>query len=220
MLKRKEQKPSIIGFIEVLFLALLIAFILRTFVVQAYKLPSSSMEDSLLSGDFVLVNKLHYRYKEPKPGEVIVFKYPLNPSKDMVKRVVALEGQTVEIRNKIVYVDGKMIPDPFLAKHSDSRILPEDYSTRDNFGPAQVPAGHLFVLGDNRDNSQDSREWGFLDRSFIKGKAMIIYWSWTEDPHAPKFRSPYITPLLEIIFYNLGHLGDRLRMGRVGTIVK
>jgi len=220
MLKRKEQKPSIIGFIEVLFLALLIAFLLRTFIVQAYKLPSSSMEDSLLSGDFILVNKLHYRYNEPKPGEIIVFKYPLNPSKDMVKRVVALEGQTVEIRNKIVYVDGKMVPDPDLAKHSDPRILPVDYSARDNFGPVQVPAGHLFVLGDNRDDSQDSREWGFLDRSFIKGKAMIVYWSWTADPHAPRFRSPYITPLLEIIFYNLGHLGDRLRLGRIGTIVQ
>ena len=220
MLKRKEQKPSIIGFIEVLFLALLIAFLLRTFIVQAYKLPSSSMEDSLLSGDFILVNKLHYRYNEPKPGEIIVFKYPLNPSKDMVKRVVALEGQTVEIRNKIVYVDGKMVPDPDLAKHSDPRILPVDYSARDNFGPVQVPAGHLFVLGDNRDDSQDYREWGFLDRSFIKGKAMIVYWSWTADPHAPRFRSPYITPLLEIIFYNLGHLGDRLRLGRIGTIVQ
>jgi signal peptidase I len=220
MLKKKEQKPSIIGFIEVLFLALLIAFLLRTFVVQAYKLPSSSMEDSLLSGDYVLVNRLHYRYNEPKQGEIIVFKYPLNPSKDMVKRVVALEGQTIEIRNKIVYVDGKMVPDPDMAKHSDPRILPEDYSARDNFGPAQVPAGHLFVLGDNRDNSQDSREWGFLDRSFIKGKALVIYWSWTEDPHAPKFRSPYIIPLLEIIFYNLGHLGDRLRLGRIGAIVQ
>ncbi len=220
MLKRKEQKPSIIGFIEVLFLALLIAFVLRTFVVQAYRLPSSSMENSLLSGDFILVNKLHYRYNEPKPGEIIVFKYPLNPSKDMVKRVAALEGQTMEVRNKTVFVDGKMIPDPFLAKHSDFRILPEDYSTRDNFGPVQVPAGHLFVLGDNRDNSQDSREWGFLDRTFIKGKAVMVYWSWTEDPHAPKFRSPYITPILEIIFYNLGHLGDRLRLGRIGTMVK
>jgi signal peptidase I len=220
MLKKKEQKPSIIGFIEVLFLALLIAFLLRTFVVQAYKLPSSSMEDSLLSGDYVLVNRLHYRYNEPKQGEIIVFKYPLNPSKDMVKRVVALEGQTIEIRNKIVYVDGKMVPDPDMAKHSDPRILPEDYSARDNFGPAQVPAGHLFVLGDNRDNSQDSRKWGFLDRSFIKGKALVIYWSWTEDPHAPKFRSPYIIPLLEIIFYNLGHLGDRLRLGRIGAIVQ
>lgn len=220
MTRKKEQRPSIIGFIEVLFLALLIAFLLRTFVVQAYKLPSSSMEDSLLSGDFVLVNKLHYRYNEPKPGEVIVFKYPLNPSKDMIKRVVASEGQSVEIRDKLVYVDGKMVPDPISAKYSDPRILPADYSSRDNFGPVQVPAGHIFVLGDNRDQGQDSREWGFLDRSFLKGKVMFVYWSWAADPYAPKFRSPYITPLLEIIFYNLGHLGDRLRLGRVGIIVQ
>ncbi len=218
-MKRKE-KPSIKGYIEVIVLAILIAFILRTFVVQAYKIPSSSMEDSLLGGDFILVNKIYYHFKEPKPGEVVVFKYPLNPSKDMVKRVVATEGQTVEIINKIVYVDGKMVPDHLLAKHIDPRILPVDYSTRDNFGPAQVPAGHLFVLGDNRDDSQDSRDWGFLDMSYIKGKAMFVYWSWTIDPHAPKFESPYITPLLEIIFYNLGHLTERLRLGRIGTIVK
>ena len=218
-MKRKE-KPSIKGYIEVIVLAILIAFILRTFVVQAYKIPSSSMEDSLLGGDFILVNKLNYHYKEPRSGEIIVFKYPLNPSKDMVKRVVAIEGQTVEIINKIVYVDGKMVPDPIPAKHIDPRVLPQDYSTRDNFGPAQVPAGHLFVLGDNRDDSQDSRDWGFLDMSYIKGKAIIVYWSWAIDPHAPKFESPYITPLLEIIFYNLGHLTERLRLNRIGTIVQ
>jgi signal peptidase I len=218
-MKRKE-KPSIKGYIEVIVLAILIAFILRTFVVQAYKIPSSSMEDLLLGGDFILVNKLFYHFKDPKSGDVVVFKYPLNPSKDMVKRVVATEGQTVEIINKIVYVDGKMVPDPLLGKHIDPRILPVDYSTRDNFGPAQVPAGHLFVLGDNRDDSQDSRDWGFLDMSYIKGKAIIVYWSWAIDPHAPKFESPYITPLLEIIFYNLGHLTERLRLNRIGTIVQ
>lgn len=220
MRKKDKSSVNIKGYVEVVLLAILIAFLLRTFVVQAYRIPSSSMEDSLLGGDFILVNKLHYRYSEPKPGDIIVFKYPLNPSKDMVKRVVASEGQTVEIKNKIVYVDDRMIPDPLSAKHSDQRILPEDYSTRDNFGPAQVPAGHLFVLGDNRDNSQDSREWGFLDQGLIKGKALIVYWSWAQDPHAPKFRSPYITPLLEIIFYNLGHLTERLRLYRIGTVIK
>ncbi len=218
-LKKKDEKPSIIGYLEVLFLAVLIAVLLRTFVIQAYRLPSPSMEDSLLAGDFILVNKLHYRFNEPKSGEVIVFRYPLNPSKDMVKRVVATEGQTVEIKNKVVYVDGKIAADAFSCKHTDSRILPVDYSSRDNFGPVQVPAGNLFVLGDNRDDSQDSREWGFLDRNFVRGKALVVYWSWAADPHAPKFRSPYITPLLEMIFYNLGHLTDRLRLGRIGTVV-
>lgn len=217
---KRKGKISLKGYIEVVLLAILIAFLLRTFVVQAYNIPSSSMEDLLLSGDFILVNKLHYRFKEPEPGEVVVFKYPLNPSKDMVKRVVATEGQSVEIKNKIVYVDGKRISKPFSVKHADPHILPEDYSSRDNFGPAQVPAGHLFVLGDNRDNSQDSREWGFLDRSYVRGKALIVYWSWARDPNAPKFRSPYIIPLFEIIFYNLGHLTERLRLGRIGTIVK
>jgi signal peptidase I len=217
---KKTDRPSLKGYIKVVLLAILIAFLLRAFVVQAYKIPSSSMEDSLLAGDFILVNKLHYRFNEPKPGEIIVFKYPLNSSKDMVKRVLAVEGQSVEIKNKIVYVDGKIVSEPLSAKHIDNRILPMDYSARDNFGPEQVPAGYLFVLGDNRDNSQDSREWGFLDMSLIKGKALIVYWSWTEDPHSPKFRSPYITPLLEIIFYNLGHLTERLRLGRIGTVIK
>lgn len=217
---KKTDKPSLKGYIKVVLLAILIAFLLRAFVVQAYKIPSSSMEDSLLAGDFILVNKLHYRFNEPKPGEVIVFKYPLNSSKDMVKRVLAVEGQSVEIKNKVIYVDGKIVSEPPSAKHIDNRILSGDYSARDNFGPEQVPAGHLFVLGDNRDNSQDSREWGFLDMSLIKGKALIVYWSWTADPYAPKFRSPYIIPLLEIIFYNLGHLTERLRLGRIGTIIK
>ncbi len=217
---RKTDRPSLKGYIKVVLLAILIAFLLRAFVVQAYKIPSSSMEDSLLAGDFILVNKLHYRFNEPKPGDIIVFKYPLNSSKDMVKRVLAVEGQSVEIKNKVVYVDGKIVSEPSSAKHTDARILPGDYSARDNFGPEQVPAGHLFVLGDNRDNSQDSREWGFLDMSLIKGKALIVYWSWTADPYAPKFRSPYITPLLEIIFYNLGHLTERLRLGRIGTLIK
>jgi signal peptidase I len=216
---KKKERPSLKGYIQVVLLTILIAFLLRVFVVQAYKIPSSSMEDSLLAGDYVLVNKLHYRFSEPRQGEVIVFKYPLNPSKDMVKRIMATEGQTVEIKNKIVYVDGKMVPEPLSAKHIDSRILPADYSTRDNYGPVQVPAGHLFVIGDNLDNSQDSREWGFLDMSLIKGKVLIVYWSWAKDPDAPKFRSPYITPLLEIIFYNLGHLTERLRLNRIGTVV-
>jgi signal peptidase I len=217
---KKTDRPSLKGYIKVVLLAILIAFLLRAFVVQAYKIPSSSMEDSLLAGDFILVNKLHYRFNEPRPGEIIVFKYPLNSSKDMVKRILAVEGQSVEIKNKIVYVDGKIVSEPLSAKHIDARILPGDYSARDNFGPEQVPAGYLFVLGDNRDNSQDSREWGFLDMSLVKGKALIVYWSWTADPYAPKFRSPYITPLLEIIFYNLGHLSERLRLGRIGTVIK
>ncbi|MDH4222916.1 MAG: signal peptidase I [candidate division Zixibacteria bacterium] len=215
---RKDKFP-LKGYIKIALLVILIAVLLRAFVVQSYKLPSSSMEDLLIAGDFVMVNKLHYRYNQPKPGDVIVFKYPLNPSKNMLQRIMATEGQTVEIKNKIVYVDDKIVTEPYTAKHTDQRIFPGDYSPRDNFGPMQVPEGHLFVLGDNRDNSKDSREWGFLDANLIKGKALFVYWSWAVDPNAPKFRSPYITPLLEIIFYNLGHLTDRLHLSRIGTVV-
>ena len=216
----RKKKFSLQGYIKVALFVLLIAVLLRIFVVQAYNIPSSSMEDLLIAGDFILVNKLHYRFNQPKPGEVIVFKYPLNPSKDMIKRVVATEGQTVEIKNKVIYVDDKIAAEPFLAKHIDRRILPGSYSPRDNLEAIQVPEGHLFVLGDNRDKSKDSREWGFLDMNLVKGKALIVYWSWAKDPFAPRFRSPYIIPLFEIIFYNLGHLTERLRLDRIGTLVK
>jgi signal peptidase I len=204
-------------YIEAIVVALIIAVILRTFVVQAYHIPTESMQNTLLVGDYLLVDKFTYHYREPAPGDVIVFEYPLNPNKDYVKRCVAIEGQVVEIRDKVLYIDGvEETPAPSIT-YADTKILPSNLSNRDNFAPLRVPPGHVFVLGDNRDNSRDSRVWGFLDKELIKGRGLGIYWSWTPDPNAPKWESPYIFPLFSIVFYNVTHFNSRIRWDRLGN---
>jgi len=217
---KKRTKSTLRSYIEVVVIALIIGLALRTFVIQAYKIPTHSMEDSLLAGDFVLVNKYIYNFTDPKPGDIVVFKYPLNPSKDFIKRCVAKEGQTVQVIDKDLYVDGKRVGNPEWEKFADPLIYPEEYSPRDNFGPVQVPFGQIFVLGDNRDNSKDSRYWGFLDTKYIKGKAFLVYWSWEQDPFAPKFKFPYITSAIHIFFYHLVGLPERARWERIATLVK
>jgi len=178
--------------IEALVIAIILALFIRTFVVQAFKIPSGSMQDTLLIGDYILVNKFLYGIKipftdqtiipisQPEPGDIVVFKYPEDPSKDFIKRVVAVGGDKVEIRNKKVYVNGELRENPH-AIHVDSRVFPRGYQPRDNFGPVTVPEGKLFVMGDNRDESNDSRFWGFVDESALRGKAFMIYWSWDRD---------------------------------------
>jgi len=218
MLKR-NTKSNFLAFVQVIVLALIIGFSLRAFVVSAYKIPSNSMEDCLLSGDFVLVNKLAYHFGDPGPGDVVVFKYPLNPEKNFIKRCVATEGQTVQIIRKVLYVDGKKVQNSRWEYFTDPLIIAAEYSTRDNFGPYQVPKGQIFVLGDNRDNSQDSRFWGFLDKRHIIGKPLIVYWSWKQDPNAPRFRPPYITPSIQIFFYYVIHFPTNVRWSRIGDIV-
>lgn len=203
-------------YLEAILVALIMALILRTFVVQAYRIPSDSMEKSLVVGDFILVSKFTYHFREPAPNDILVFKYPLNPSKDFVKRCVAVEGQMVEIRDKQVYVNNVLRMEPPVVYHSDPNFVPSDLGNRDNFGPVIVPPGTVFVLGDNRDDSRDSRVWGFLDKDLIRGKAAFVYWSWAPDPNAPEWESPYIMPLLTIPFYNLMHFPNRIRWDRIG----
>jgi len=131
----------------------------------------------------------YYRFpsiREPKPGEVVVFRYPEDPSRDFIKRCVAVAGQQVEIRDKVLYVDGKSREEPY-AVHKDPRVLARETSQRDNFGPYVVPQGHLFMMGDNRDNSHDSRFWGALPGDLVKGKAMFLYWSWDPERRLPRF---------------------------------
>ncbi len=178
--------------IEAIVIALILALFIRTFIIQAFKIPSGSMEPTLLVGDHILVNKFIYGVRlpyirvklipvsTPSRGDIIVFKYPVNPDMDFIKRVVGLPGDTIEIKNKRVFINGKLWRnDPGV--HGDLNIIPRQLSKRDNFGPVTVPEGSYFVMGDNRDNSLDSRFWGFVPDSDIEGKAFIIYWSWDHD---------------------------------------
>jgi len=212
---KKRAQARIKEYVEAVLIALVIAVILRVFVVQAYRVESGSMESTLQVGDFLFVNKFIYHFGDPKPGDIVVFEYPLNPTKDFIKRVIAIEGQTVEIRDKTLYIDGQVIPDPEFIKHIDSKFMPPELSTRDYFGPKQVPPGQLFVLGDNRDDSKDSRFWGFVDKNKVKGRALMIYFSWRPDPNSPDWSAPYIDKVFTIAFYNLTHFPWRIGWGRL-----
>jgi signal peptidase I len=185
----KKRKSTFREYAEAIIVALILALIIRTFVVQAFKIPSGSMEPTLEIGDHILVNKFLYGIKVPftsinlfpwempQRGDVIVFIYPLEPDKDFIKRVIAVGGDTVRIVNKKLYLNGVEVPDPHAVYRGDT-TLPEEIPKRDNFGPVTVPKGTLFVLGDNRDRSLDSRFWGFVPLEDVRGKAFIIYWSW------------------------------------------
>lgn len=150
---------------------------IKSNIVQAYKIPSSSMLPTLLVGDHVLADKFIYGRKDPERGEIIIFAYPLNPAEDFIKRIVAVGGDTIEIINKRTFVNGKELEEDYVM-FQHQNILPGNISPRDNFGPVSVPEGTVFVLGDNRDNAHDSRYWGFVKKEEIKGKSMSIYWSW------------------------------------------
>ena len=180
------EKPRWRQNVESIALALLIALAVRSSVVQAFWVPSGSMLPTIQIGDHIFVNKLAYSVRVPligtelmrtgdlHRGDVIVFISPIDPSTDLIKRVIAVPGDTVEIRNKQLYVNGEKLPDPH-AYFSDSTIMPS--GRRDNMPPTQVPEGKFFVMGDNRDRSYDSRFWGFANISDIKGKATFVYWS-------------------------------------------
>jgi len=188
MSKQIEKKSVIREYAEAIIVAVVLALIIRSFVVQAFKIPSGSMEPTLLVGDHILVNKFLYGIKvpftdmrlfpihDPQRGDIIVFVYPVEPDKDFIKRIIGLPGDTVEIKDKQVYVNGQPLEDPH-GFHAEKTMFPPNVQPRDNFGPVRVPPGDYFVMGDNRDRSYDSRFWGFVKRSAIRGKAFIIYWS-------------------------------------------
>ncbi len=168
---------------------MLLALFIRTFVVQAFKIPSGSMIPTLFVGDHILVNKFIYgtripftnlrflTLRDPRRTDIIVFRYPEDETKDFIKRVVGEPGDIVQVKSKHVFVNGTELTEPY-AVHSDDNPLGRDIQNRDNFGPVTVPAGSFFVMGDNRDQSLDSRFWGFVTEDKIKGKAFLIYWSW------------------------------------------
>ncbi|NIS61546.1 MAG: signal peptidase I [Proteobacteria bacterium] len=184
---RKANKKGVVReYAEAFIVAFIIALLIRTFLVQAFKIPSSSMEPTLLVGDHILVSKFIYgiripyigkkflTFHKPKRGDIIVFIYPEDPKKDFIKRVIATEGEDVLIKDRKIFINGRAIEDPW----GEYSHLPSHFRPKDNYGPTVVPPHSLFVLGDNRDNSQDSRYWGFVDLSAVKGKAFIIYFSY------------------------------------------
>ena len=183
------KKKIIREYIEPIVIAILIALFIRTFIVQAFKIPSSSMEPTLQVGDHLLVNKFiygtkipfidgkYFQFRQPQRGDIIVFIYPKDRSKDFIKRVIGIDGEKVEIVQNKIYVNDKLIDDPW--GYYDERSHSAKYlQPMDRFGPVFVPKRSLFVLGDNRDNSQDSRFWGYVNLNEVKGKAFIIYFSW------------------------------------------
>jgi signal peptidase I len=199
------QKSALQEYAEAFGIAVILAVVLRAFFIQAYKIPSGSMEPTLLVGDHIIVNKLIYGFRVPDSffgmtpfqgeipygkylfqiepihrGDVVVFVFPPDPTKDFIKRVIGVPGDTVQVKAGRLYLDGQEVADP----HAHFEIPPEDRSPsseRDYFGPLKVPAGHYFMMGDNRDRSYDSRFWGLVDRDDVEGRAMFIYWSWDSD---------------------------------------
>lgn len=209
-----KKKSTFREYAEAAAIAILLALFIRTFIVQAFKIPSGSMKPTLLIGDHLLVNKFIYgikipfldrfivRFKSPARGDIIVFKWPVDESLDFIKRVIGVEGDTIEIKGDSLYINGEKVKTEYEEKYSDRGIRRADEyleflggvrhyildepmkNEHYEFGPVTVPEDSVFVMGDNRDNSQDSRYWGFVSLNKIKGKAMIIYWSW---PHWKRF---------------------------------
>lgn len=186
-----KRKSVAREYAEALLFAVILVLFLRAFVIQAFRIPSGSMQNTLLVGDFLFVNKFLYGPKipftdyrlpgirDPKPGDVIVFAAPIGEEKDFIKRCIAVGGQTVEVRNKRFYVDGVALEEPYVI-HSDSHNVG---APRDEMAPFTVPKGYLFMVGDNRDDSHDSRYWGPLSIDRVKGKAIFLYFSYDKENH-------------------------------------
>jgi len=205
---KETTKNWVREYIEAIAIALVLALVIRTFVVQAFKIPSGSMENTLLVGDHILVNKFSYGIhlpnevlftsvklfpdirlfpKTPERGDIVVFKYPKDEQRDFIKRVIGLPGDKLEIRQQKVYINDEPLDDSAFAIHHDPPVR-EPLYPRDDFGPFLVPEDNLFVMGDNRENSQDSRYWGFLNINNVRGKALIIYWSWDSEETRLRFK--------------------------------
>jgi len=190
--EKSSTKSMVREYAEAIIIAILLALIIKAFIIQAFKIPSGSMKQTLLIGDHILVNKFIYgiaipiwnkeifHFSDPKREDIVVFRYPVDPSKDFIKRVIGLPGDVVRIQDKKVFINEQLLEESYTV-HSDSRILPAGVSPRDNMNAITVPPHSLFVMGDNRDESYDSRFWKFVDMGELKGKAFLIYWSWNSE---------------------------------------
>lgn len=196
-----ESKTKSTGreYYEALLIAIIFVNFARIFAFQAFKIPSGSMEDNLKIGDHIIVNKFIYGpggdgplgrlvpLRDVKRGDIVVFRYPRQPEIDFVKRVIGLPEDTISIENKNVFINGTRLDQPYAVfddghVYPSSEFLPENHRLRDQMAPFEVPTGHYFVMGDNRDHSSDSRYWGTVPRTMIKGRAFMVYWSFDWEP--------------------------------------
>jgi signal peptidase I len=220
---------------EALVIALVLALVIRAFIIQAFSIPSGSMAPTLLVGDYLLVNKFVYGIRNPftnkvwiplstpKRWDVVVFIFPQDPSKDYIKRVVALPGEKVQIINKKLYIDGQQLETPH-AVNTDSTVMPSPTfpmeSPRDNFGPLVVPKDGYFVMGDNRDHSYDSRFWGCVSMDALRGKAFIIYFSWAGDHSVPIYVAVWKGLKGLFIDFSWDEESFRGRWSRIGKLIR
>jgi len=235
-----SQQEFIWENLKIVLIALTMAIVIKTSLVEAYKIPSASMEDTLLVGDFLLANKFIYgarlpvvgwqlpAVRDPESGDVFIFRYPRDPSVNYIKRCVAGPGQTVQVIDKVLYIDGKVFKDPEHAKFTQPFVKPNlhpapngaDWGQPDNFGPYKVPAGQYFAMGDNRDNSYDSRFWGTVPRENVLGRAMLIHWSWRPDDNSPDIALDDPLSVPQLVIYNTIHFVQRVRWGRLFSVIR
>ena len=221
------QKSTLREYFESIVIAVILALFVRTWVVQAFKIPTGSMENNLLIGDHLLVNKFVFGpeplaaerallpVRDIRRGDVVVFKYPDEPERDFIKRVIGLPGETLELRNKTVFVNGQPLDEPYVhflePSHGGAEVT--SFDVRERYGPVQVPEGQYFVMGDNRDNSQDSRYWGFLPRHYVKGKALMIYWSY--EAGREDYAASGVGATVRQVFSVVTHFFTRTRWERI-----
>jgi signal peptidase I len=226
-------KSTLREYFESIVVAVVLALFVRTWVVQAFKIPTGSMEQNLLIGDHLLVNKFVYGptrsgveeallpMRPPRRGEIVVFKYPDEPDRDFIKRVVGLPGETVELRDKQVHINGVPLDEPYVYFLNVFGASSQELTSADvrvAYGPVTVPEDHYFVMGDNRDNSQDSRYWGFLPAHYLKGRAMVIYWSYESEStdYAGADVGSTVSRLVSVVT----HVFTRTRWERVGRAIR
>ncbi len=246
---KKAERPNKPTFADTLWdnfkqilAAVILALVIKTSIVEAYKIPSQSMEDTLLVGDFLLANKVIYgarlplvnwrlpEIREPKPGDVVIFIYPVDGVTKYIKRCVATPGDTVEVKDKVLFINGRRSPNSEHAKFIDNvpgggQVIqprrPGGVDSRDNFGPYIVPRNCYFMMGDNRDNSYDSRYWGVVHKDLVLGEAIMIHWSWDDSEHPSpdvSVSDPLSVPRLFI--YNAVHFFQKARWNRLFRLIK
>ena len=238
---KRKTKPSWVDAVwenvKQVFVAVILALIIKTSIVEAYKIPTSSMEDTLLIGDFLLANKFIYgallpvvdwrlpAISDPEAGDVVIFIYPGDGVTKYIKRCVGVPGDTILVKDKVLLVNGEEFPNPPFLKYVDTTALGElnirprragGQHSRDNFGPYVVPANSYFMMGDNRDNSADSRFWGPVHKDLVLGEALVVHWSWNEDVYpSPDVSVTDPVSVPRMFIYNTIHFFEKVRWPRL-----